>query len=178
LNLRQINLEYVAVQDRLILRISYGNGEEVLLWLTRRCVKLLWPNLLGLAQTVPDIAMQSHPEAKSALLGMRHEAALAKSDFSKPYEGVAQGAALERPLGAEPILVARMQTRRNPDGKFLLSLLPREGQGVNVALDEALLHSICGLLRNIVAKTDWDLKLDWPYAATAAAAAEVPRSLN
>lgn len=160
------------------MRISYGSGEEVLLWLTRRCVKLLWPNPLGLAQTVPDIATQSHPDAKKALLGMRHEAALAKSDFSKPYEGTTQGAALERPLGAEPILVARMQTRRNPDGTFLLSLLPREGQGINVALDEALLHSVCGLLRNIVAKTDWDIKLDWPQAVAAAAAGEAPRSLN
>ena len=176
MNLRQINLEYVAVQDRLILRISYGGGEEVLLWLTRRCVKLLWPGLVGLAQTIPDIARQSHPEAKTALLGMRHEAALAKSDFSKPYEGTSQGAVLDRPLGAEPILVARMQTRRNPDGSFLLTLLPREGKGINVALDEALLHSICELLRNIVAKTDWELKLDWPQAV--ASAADAPRSLN
>ena len=83
---------------------------------------------------------------------------------------------LDRPLGAEPILVARMQTRRNPDGSFLLTLLPREGKGINVALDEALLHSICELLRNIVAKTDWELKLDWPQAV--ASAADAPRSLN
>ena len=161
MKLHQINLEYVPEQDRLLMRISSGAGEEILLWLTRRCVKLLWPGLLNLAQTVPDIATQSH-DVKTALLGMRHEAALAKTDFSKPYDGTS----LERPLGTDPILVSRMQITHNKDGSFVLTLLPNKGQGVHVALDEALLHSVCGLLRKIVAKTDWELKLDWPQSAS------------
>src|SRR5258708_32397054 len=103
MKLRQIKLEHAALHDRLLMRISTDDGQEVLLWLTRRCVKLMWPALIGLAQTAPDIAVQSHPGAKSALLGMRHEAAVGRADFSRPYEEARR----ERPLGEAPLLVAR-----------------------------------------------------------------------
>jgi hypothetical protein len=172
MKLHQINIEYQPEQDRLMLRISSGNNEEVLLWLTRRCVKLLWPVLVNLARTAPDIVTQSHPEAKDALLGMRHEEALAKSDFSKPYEAADRA----HPLGEAPILVARIQSKRNDNGSSVLTLLPEKGQGINLALDEALLHSVCRLLLTVLGRTDWDLKLEWPQAA--AAAAEQPRVLN
>lgn len=171
MKLHQINIEYQPEQDRLMLRISSGNNEEVLLWLTRRCVKLLWPVLVNLARTAPDIVTQSHPEAKDALLGMRHEEALAKSDFSKPY----QTGGRAHPLGEAPILVARIQSKRNDNGSSVLTLLPAKGQGINLALDEALLHSLCKLLQTVLGRTEWELKLEWPQGA---AAAERPRVLN
>jgi hypothetical protein len=174
MKLRQINIEYKAEEDRLIMRIASGANQEVLLWLTRRCVKLLWGVLLQMVRSVPVIATQSHPEAKSALMGMRHEEALAKTDFSKPYE---PAPAPEHPLGATPILVGRLQTKRNEDGSFVLTLLPMQGQGINLNLDEKLLHSVCGLLRKVTASTDWGLQLDWPEGAAAGSQAE-PRTLN
>lgn len=157
MKLRQINIEYLAEQDRLMMRIASGANQEVLLWLTRRCVKLLWQVLVNLARSIPEIATQSHPEAKTALLGMRHQSALSQTDFSKPYE-----APKEHPLGAEPILVTRMQTKRTDNGGFVLTLLPSHGQGINLNLDEALLHSVCGLLQKVVMKAEWDLRLEWP----------------
>ena len=83
-----------------------------------------------------------------------------KGDFSKPYEE----AALVRPLGQEPILVVHIQTRREDSGQFLLTLLPEKGQGVNVALDEALLHSLCKLLQTVVKSAQWDIDLRLPGA--------------
>jgi len=173
MKLRQINIEYNAEQDRLLMRIASGESQEVLLWLTRRCVKLLWQVLLQLARSAPDIATQSHPEAKTALMGMRHEDAMAKTDFSKPYEASAK----EHPLGAVPILVARIQTRRNDNGSFMLTLLPLKGQGINLNLNEELLHSLCGLLRKIASGTDWGLALDLPQAV-AVPLPEERRTLN
>jgi len=161
MKLRQINIEYNAEQDRMLMRIASGESQEVLLWLTRRCVKLLWQVLSQLARSVPDIATQSHPEAKTALIGMRHQDAIAKTDFSKPYEASAK----EHPLGSEPILVARIQSRRNDNGSFMLTLLPLKGQGINLNLDEPLLHSLCGLLSKIAAGTDWGLQLELAQAA-------------
>ena len=158
MKLRQIKIEHSPVQDRLLMRIATDVNQEVLLWLTRRCVKLLWPALMGLAQKIPAIATQAHPDARSALLGMRHEEAVRKSDFSKPYDA----AALERPLGQEPLLVARIQTRREESGQLVLTLMPLEGQGINVALDEALLHSLSKLLQNVVKGADWDMELNLP----------------
>lgn len=174
MKLRQINIEYNAEHDRLLMRIASGENQEVLLWLTRRCVKLLWGVLLQMVRSVPDIAAQSHPDAKTALVGMRHEDVMAKTDFSKPYEAPANK---EHPLGAEPILVAKLQTKRNENGSFVLTLLPSKGQGINLNLNEELLHSLCGLLRKIASGTDWGVQLDLPQAA-AVLPPEERRTLN
>lgn len=160
MKLKQIKIEFSPIQDRLVMRIATDANTEMLLWLTRRCVKILWPALMALAAKAPDILLQSHPEAKTALLGMRHEEAVKKGDFSKPYEE----AALVRPLGQDPILVSRIQTKREDSGQFLLSLMPEQGQGVNVALDEALLHSLCKLIQSVVGTAQWDLELKLPGA--------------
>ena len=177
MKLHQIKIEFVPEHDRLLLAISTaqgaeGEGQEMLLWLTRRCVKLLWPGLLKLAAAAPDIALQSHPQARQALLGMRHEAALGQADFSQPYEAAPRA----RPLGAEPLLVARMQSQVLGSGQFLLDLLPREGEGVSLTLDETLLHSFSRLLAGAVARADWDMQLGLPVAE--AGEGDMPSSIN
>jgi len=86
MNLEQIRIDFVAEQDRLVMRLASGDRSEILLWLTRRCVKLLWPLLVKMAESVPVIAQQPLPEARQALLGMERESALSKANFSKPYD--------------------------------------------------------------------------------------------
>jgi hypothetical protein len=158
MRLHQLKVEFNAEHDRLLLRLSTDSGAEVLLWLTRRCVKRLWPVLLGMAQARPEIALQPSAEARQALLGFQHEKALAQADFSKPY----QEAARERPLGTEPLLVSRIQPRRDPQGRHVLGLLPTQGQGVHVTLDDGLLHGFARLIQNAVAKSEWELDLRLP----------------
>jgi hypothetical protein len=158
MRLHQLKVEFNAEQDRLLLRLSTDSGAEVLLWLTRRCVKRLWPVFLGMAQARPEIALQANPEARRALLGFQHEKALSQADFSKPY----QEAPRERPLGTEPLLVSRIQPRRDQQGRHVLGLLPTEGQGVHITMDDGLLHGFAKLMQNAVAKSDWDLALKLP----------------
>ena len=174
MQLQQIKIEFIAEHDRLLMRLAGDNRSEVLLWLTRRCVKLLWPQLVKLAESSPDIALQPVPEARQALLDMERERALANADFSKPYDETLR----ERPLGSEPLLIARMNTGRDNAGKHVLGLLPRAGQGVNLALDDTLLHGVCKLLQDAVDKTDWDMKLALPTGYVPGAAEGAPRRLN
>lgn len=174
MNLEQIRIDFVAGQDRLLLRLASGGQAEVLLWLTRRCVKRMWPLLVKMAESVPTIAQQPLPEARQALLGMERERALSRADFSKPYTEAGR----ERPLGAEPLLVARMNSGRNAEGKHVLVLLPQQGQGVTLALDDVLLHGFCKLLQDVVAKSEWDMVLALPTGPAAAATEGAPRVLN
>ena len=161
MRLHQLGLDYSAEQDRLLLRIATGDGKEVLLWLTRRCVKLLWPLLVEMAQLSPRIALQSDPQARAALLEFEHEQALRGADFSRPYDEAGR----ERPFGAEPLLVARMERSKDAGDNHLLSLSPLSGQRVDVTLDDTLLHSFCSLLQKVVGqKTDWDVVLSLPQA--------------
>jgi hypothetical protein len=158
MRLSQLKLEFVAEHDRLLLRLATDKDSEVALWLTRRGVKRLWPTLIAIAQASPEIAMQADPEVRRALLGFQHEKAIRQSDFSKPY----QEAARERPLGDSPLLVTRIQPRRDSSGRYVLGLLPAVGQGVHITLDNNLLHGLVKLIQNAVARADWDLDLRVP----------------
>ncbi len=160
MRLHQLRLDYSVEQDRLLLRISTDDGKEVLLWLTRRCVKMLWPLLVDMAQSSPKIALQGSAEARAALLGFEHEQVLRGADFSRPYEEADR----ERPLGADPLVVIRIESGKDAEGNHVLVLVPISGQRVNVTPDDALLHSFCRLLQKGVAETGWDLTLSLPQA--------------
>jgi len=165
MKLHQIKIEHNAGHDRLLLRLSTRDGKELLFWLTRRCVKSLWPALMQIAQSSARIALQSDPEARAALLGFEHERALRKADFATAYDEAAR----ERPLGDEPALVTHIQRAKGTKGSPALSLTLYSGQNVNIALDDALLHSFCRLLQAAVDKAEWDIALALPraYAADA-----------
>jgi hypothetical protein len=175
MRLHQLKIEFVPEHDRLMMRLSTDNGAEVLLWLTRRCVKRLWPLLVGMAQATPEIVVQPNPEARRALLGFQHEKAVQQADFSRPYEEAAR----ERPLGTAPLLVTRIQPRRDQQGRHVLGLLPTVGQGVHLTLDENLLHGMVKLIQNAVARAEWDLELQLPSGMAAVPIEEGGRpSLN
>ena len=176
MRLHQINLDFIPEHDRLLLRVSTEDQLEVRLWLTRRALRLLWPLLVQMLRASPGIASQSNPQARDALVGMQHEQALGRANFGKPFEEVPR----EMPLGAEPILVARIRSKRDADGSPVLTLLPQQGQGIHLALDETLLHSLCKLLQNAVAKSDWDIALELPALQSARAPddASMPKTLN
>jgi hypothetical protein len=173
MKLHQLRLDFLPEQDRLLLRISTDDGKEILLWLTRHCVKLMWPLLVDMAQSSPRILLQSSPEARAALLELEREKALRGADFSRPYDAGAR----EWPLGVEPLLISRVQSGRDDEGNHVLSLAPMSEQRINVTLDDTLLHSFCGLLQKIVADTDWDLPLALPQTI-APDSGQVARTIN
>jgi hypothetical protein len=174
MKLHQLKIEFNPEHDRMLLRVLSDDGKEVLAWLTRRCVKLLWPTLLKVAQGSPEIARQADPETKTALLGFEHEKAIRQADFSKPYQETAK----ERPLGADPLLVSRIQTRRNERGGCTVSLLPSAGPGIHLTLEDQVLHSFCRLLQTAAAKSDWNIDLALPQAVAPGEPGGKVRTLN
>ena len=74
--------------------------------------------------------------------------------------------------------MTRLQMRREESGSHVLTLLPTQGQGVHLMLDENLLHSCCRLLQNAVAKADWDFKLEMPALPASPAAVDGQPTLN
>ncbi len=158
MRLHQLKLDFIPEQDRLLLRVSTDNQLEVRLWLTRRALRLLWPLLLQMVRASPEVALQSNPQARDALVGMQHERALRQANFADAFEETSR----ELPLGAEPLLVAQIRTSKDQSGNPVLALLPQQGQGIHLTLDNTLLHSLCRLLQNAVAKSDWDIVLELP----------------
>lgn len=174
--LRQLKVDYNAEQDRLLMLIAASEAVELRMWLTRRFVKLLWPLLVKLAEEAsPRIRTQANPEARKALLGIEHQQAVQKADFSKAYEGKSRN----MPLGEAPLLLGRIQTGHDRKGQPVLAMHPAEGQGVTLTLDAVLLHSLCRLLQAAVKKSGWDMELKLPGTDAAPAADErAGRTLN
>jgi hypothetical protein len=175
MKLHQLKVEYDAEQDRLIMLVATSEAVELRLALTRRFVKLLWPLLVKLAEEAsPRIRTQANPEARKALLGLEHEHAVSKADFSKPYDA---GTAT-RPLGDAPLLLARIQTGHDRNGQPVVAMHPAQGQGVTLSFDSVLLHSLCRLLQAGVKKSDWDMELKLPGTEPSEAGERPARTLN
>src|SRR5437773_255292 len=175
MRLHQLKVDYEAEQDRLVMLVATNEGVELRLTLTRRFVKLLWPLLVKLAEEAsPRIRTQANPEARKALLGLEHEHAVSKADFSKPYD--AGGSA--RPLGDAPLLLARIQTGHDRNGQPVVALHPSQGQGITLTFDSVLLHSVCRLLQAAVRKSDWDMELKLPGTEPQDSAERPARTLN
>ncbi|HVL37221.1 MAG TPA: hypothetical protein VM489_16240 [Burkholderiales bacterium] len=175
MRLHQLKVDYDAEQDRLVMLAATSEAVELRLALTRRFVKLLWPLLVKLAEEAsPRIRLQSNPEARKALLGLEHEHAVSKADFSKPYDAGESS----RPLGETPLLLARIQTGHDRAGQPVVALHPAEGQGVTLTFDSVLLHSLCRLLQAAVKKSDWDMELRLPGADEAEPLERSARTLN
>ena len=159
MRLHQLKIDYDAEQDRLLMLVATGESVELRLALTRRFVKLLWPLLVKLAEEAsPRIRTQPNPEARKALLNIEHEQAVSKANFSQPYDDSTRAT----PLGAEPLLLARIQTGHDRNGQPVVALHPAEGQGITLTFDSVLLHSVCRLLQSAVKKSDWDMELKLP----------------
>jgi hypothetical protein len=176
MTIRQIQARYDDMNDRVLLRISTADDSEFLFWLTRRFTRGLWAFLLKALEQDDAVKLQADAEARKAVLGMRHEGYLRQNDFSRPFEE----RQYKRPLGPEPVLVARADYKpTGQPGVFVLSLRPQQGAGVDLNVNASLLHSICKLIHDAVARSDWDLQLVMPRASLEpAVVGEAPRTLN
>ncbi|MBI1181551.1 MAG: hypothetical protein GC201_13440 [Alphaproteobacteria bacterium] len=157
-SIHQMRVEFIPPEDRLLLSVISRDGMEVKLWLTRRFVRLLWPNLLKLAESTPEAAAQQSPEAKSSIMRFQHEKALAEARFGKKYDG---DKVVDRPFGEAPLLVTKGQIRRVSEPKVgnRLAFVSQDDKPITLTLDDVLLHSLCRLIREAARKAEWDLGL-------------------
>jgi len=77
-------------------------------------------------------------------------------------------------------LLARVSGKHAANQPQILSLHPEKGQGIDLGVNNGLLHRISKLLTDTVAQSDWDLKLaiDPDFAVPPQAQAIPPHKLN
>jgi len=159
MKLRQLKIDFNPEGDRLLMHLSTseGRGDEAVADAALRQAALAAAGATGRG-CEPAHQDPGQSEARKALLSLEHEQAVARADFSKPYE--AEPVAM--PLGAEPLLLARIQTGHDANGLPVLALRPAEGQGLTLSFDSVLLHSVVPTAAAAVKKTDWDIELKLP----------------
>jgi hypothetical protein len=152
--LHQIQFRYVPQEDRILLRIKTTERSEFRFWLTRRYVKLLWPVVVKMLESDQRVQLQPTAEAKSAVLSFQHEKAIRKSDFSTQY----REDAAELPLGESPVVLAKIQIKKAGSSGDLLCVHPESGKGIELAMNETLLHSFSKLLTDAIKVSEWDFE--------------------
>lgn len=152
--LEQFNAAYDAMQDRILMRIRTSDGAEYRFWITRRYLSLLWPLLMKMADGF-SARKSADPLTRSTLAELAHGEAVGQADFASQYQ---EGTLF--PLGPEPVLLARISLRPLVGDTQTLVLLPQEGHGINLDLDEKLVHILARLLQQAATAAEWALKLD------------------
>lgn len=203
--LQQINIRHDATEDRLLLRLRTSAEGETSLYLSRRFVARLWPALVKTLGADPAVAAQADPAARSAVMAFRHEHAVSRSDFSRPYQPPAAKPAAPPPPAVEdepekPAEIGEKLETADPDAPLPLEVkgelvelcqiqTPGEERvvlifkttgkkAVTINLSIDMLHGFCKLLQQAADKAGWGLVLTLPGAGAAGPRPAAPVTVN
>lgn len=163
--LKQMQIVFVPVEDRLMFRVNTSNRQEFRFWMTRRYVSILWKAILDMLQKrqmaeKPPEEQKKEAPLQAALLSAEHKKAIEKADFKTEYQESSY-----LPLGETPVLLAKVAVKSRADeGPPLLCMHPENGEGIEVALNDQILHSMCRLLSDCAKQAEWELKMDFGEA--------------
>ena len=151
--LHQINISHDGKEDRLLLRVSTGGGDEYRLWLTRRYTSLLMGVLnkeIDNRGGVPSVAgsEETTKMLKNGALEKKYDSETAKSF----------------PLGEAGVLAFRINTRNTDEGNLALELLPEKGKGITLNLNKSLLYMMHNILTQGITQANWGLQTEAPLS--------------
>ena len=157
MQLHQIQVRYVPVEDRAMLRVATREGTDKLsefrFWVTRRYSMLLLSALGRNAVQAVGTRPETPASNRSQMLEFQRDAALADSDFKTGFVDSAK----DMPLGSEPVLLARVGLNRLSNGMTVLALHPQRGKGIEVRLNDTLVHSLIKLVEDAARSGGWGL---------------------
>lgn len=155
--LHQMQLSYISEEDRILLRMNTRARQEFRFWITRRYVILLWKTITQIVEKRVEEETHVQDELKKAAQILdKHEKAVEGSDFQTQYQE-----STYLPLGEKPALLFSAGIKPDPTGRAVLCMHPKEGQGVELALNDQIVHSLCKLLSDTAKKAEWGLDLNW-----------------
>ena len=142
--------------------------------ITRRFAKILSTSLLKLLRTSSDIREHKEEQVQKAVMSFQHQEAISKADFAKTFQAQPKS----MPLGNVPILLSKLTVKHTDDGNPMLCMYPEQGQGIDLALQPQLLHSISKLFADALQASEWGLDFRLPENNSIQEDAEKPVLLN
>ena len=192
MKIHQLSVNYVAEQDRILVRVNTAAAEEMRLWLTRRLMLGLWPllsklltkHLLKLEPAGTSLET-ANEDLKKMLTEFRKEEFLKQADFDTPYQENQR----QLPLGEEPLLITDVDAAPLPNGQLRLSFnehTPGEGEprSFRMEMEPKLMRGLMHLLEQALLRSQWREAFGTPVAVEDGAAGEddrpsrKPRYLN
>jgi hypothetical protein len=163
MKIHQLQVTYLVEHDRILVRLNTHGGEELRLWLTRRMVKNLFPNMLQASTEVlaPPALTASHDgHGKQALAEFKKQEFLQQADFNTPFHS--QPTAL--PMGNEPLLATTVHMTPTEQGSLRLGFVEKvpgaaKERSFEVSLGPGLLPGFMHLLEKALKSADWGITL-------------------
>ncbi len=179
--MHQMQLSYMPTEDRILFRMNTKARQEFRFWMTRRYTSILWTSLSKMISNEDqkdEISKgRADPQVKDSIVEsakkeIEHKEIVSQSDFKTQYQE-----STYLPLGEEPALLFSVGVKPNPQGQPMLCMHPEKGQGIEMALNDQILHSLCKLIVDTTKKAEW--KLDLSFASpTSTEEGEPPAGLN
>lgn len=153
MQLRQLQVANDSLQDRLLLRVSTQQNEEIRIWLTRRFLRQIWPALLQMAERLapPPAAASDDDEASDANDKGSFDQAFIEDDPLYP-------------LGRKPLLASEAKLDLLENRSLRLTLSEGRERSCSLNLDGELLQFLLAMLRAAEQQSDWNLQLDYEEA--------------
>ena len=109
--------------------------------MTRRFVNILWPARMTVIEK-EDLASKQNlmPGARKAVTAMKHQEAIAESNFSQTHDEDT------KQLTPNPLLVTSGTVNPGKQGVTGLTFKTQGGAEIKISLNKTLLHALCRLL--------------------------------
>ena len=153
--IQKINGTYLADQDRILLRMSSNQQEELRLWITRRtCIDLL----AKIVETSVKSVGNEHkvlPSSAKVIDNFNQETLSKTLDYQVPFEPKNK-----LPLGHEPILIKEIKWRTIPylpDGSFNIMWVLMNGKAISSPLNAVKLNAFRLLIEKLILEAHWDI---------------------
>lgn len=150
----QLQMLYIAEEDRILFRVNSTGKNEFRFWVTRRYAMILAKVLRDHKQTDPDISSQVTQQAKVAVQDFKQEKAIGEAAFGQKFNEDGN----DYPLGPEIQLAFKLSYKMPDNGTLQLSIQPKEGKGINIVLNQDINTTLTQLLMTAAGKGDWDLE--------------------
>ncbi|MFZ6767112.1 hypothetical protein ACO0LM_08495 [Undibacterium sp. Di26W] len=182
MDLQQLQISYLPVQDRLLVKFSFAEKsasarQEIHLLFTRRLTMQFWPTLLEAMAKQVKLGKPAAAHASAEMVQMEHEASVAQmkdgGNFDAPFPSKVES----WPLGEQALLPDDIQFHVHATAAFRMEFIVADGKNFEVAMGRRLLHGFCKLFQDAVEKADWGFTLEMLGGSSTSEDAP-PRLLN
>ena len=155
--IHQINVRYMPVQDRLVLRFSTTDKKLYRFFLTRRFTQDLWQALNNFQEQNPEVKKHVDPSVRNAVKSFREETAVRKEQFGQKFDDTETVS----PLGDEPVLVSGFGFAKSEQGQpTRMAFQLVDGRRLAMGANEQIVVSLVKLIARAMPQTGWDLHLE------------------
>jgi hypothetical protein len=145
-SLHQLQVAYDPFQDRLTLTISTTDFQEFQFWITRRCAKIFIDLLDKLSG---DAQKQHEAQIADQIAREKEQQQAVAGKFANPLA--------KRPLGDIPLLVTRLSSRGESEGRWVLSIESTAGKALEFTGDSKISLALKKLIVQSCQTAEWSI---------------------